>query len=426
MRSIGLLLIGICLAGTMVSATLRYDRSGPATQFACTRSYLGAREGPAGGRADRYGAFIGLCPRDARVPIACNAIFDLAGSGRARERIRLYRLFIRVCARDVDKVRRARRQITRLQGDPPPPKPEQLPQPVETASQVPTPIRGPEPAPPVSELPAGVILDSGGGVGSYRTLAAALPMVREGGTIWVASGDYRANEPITKRVTLARLVRASDPRPIFHGLIIDAAGTVRLEGVRIESGGAVAALQVRAGTVELVDSEVLNPEAGRRGREMTSALFISGGDIRIEGGTIGPGGDAAIIVRGYAHVSVRGRASIMGGEGYGLFATDRADLNLVGSRFFGGSAVFIDGQAQAQLSGNQLVGRPDQFVVSVAREACADIHSNYFYVSRGGGLRDATPENWLQAAPGSVRASGNRAGRRTKLRWSRGSPGQCD
>ena len=164
---------------------------------------------------------------------------------------------------------------------------------------------------------------------------------------------------------------------------------------------------------------------------MTSAIIVSAGSLEIEGGRIGPGGDAAIIALGRSRLSIRRlsvqrAAEIIGHMGYGLYGTDRARVSVSDtkiSRVSGGVAVVFDDHSRIDLSGNTINGPPNQPAISVAGEAEAEIIGNRISIFVGNRLVDPDDRNWLIVAPTAfvTRILENLSGSGQRLRAPRSS-----
>ena len=363
MRSVkSLLFVALALASAIAWPQ---QSAAQATRMACTFRLVQARVGTAPARIARYNDFIERCPWDNRVTFARRQIVELEGRHRRRD----------------DR----RRPIQ--QSEP------QAPPPAET-SQLPTP--DPPPAPPSPILRDLVVLDERG-TGDARTMSDALALVREGGTVRIHPGHYPGNVRITKSVILIgdRDVRL---QPVFENMTIRATGAVRIEGLKIEANGSWSALNIEAGDVELIDCTISASGTARQGRSMTTALFAFGGRTRVEGGTIGVGGDAAIIATGDSRISVQG-ATLAGGAGYGLYGTGQAQITVSRATVSGRIAILATGQTSLLLDRNTLVGAQREYVISLAGDVAAEIVGNRVAVSLDGRLVDATNRNWLRIAP---------------------------
>jgi hypothetical protein len=239
--------------------------------------------------------------------------------------------------------------------------------------------------------------------------------VAEGGVIRLGPGHYRETITISRNV---KIVGDRDTRyqPVLDGIIVSGNASVVLEAVRVETDGATNAVQVQSGSLDLMDCNVIMSEHEHRPGLMTSVVYASGGRIQIEGGGIGPGGDAAVLATGGARVFVH-HVAIAGGGGYGLYATDSAVVTISNSKIGGRNAVVIDSRATLSLNDNDVTGAAGQFVLWIGGNASIELVDNRAWLSASGRVVAATEGNWLRLGAGAavIRIASNRSGNGPRL-----------
>lgn len=259
----------------------------------------------------------------------------------------------------------------------------------------PAPITVSPPPLPMKPALSPIVFLGGHGPEHASTFSEAIERVTEGGIIRVLPGRYRETARISKSVTIEGH-RNAHSQPVFDGLVVIGEVDVRLEMIRFEGINESSTVRVEGARVDLLECTVLNssrPQSGS-GNPMTTAIFVPNGQVRIEGGTIGPGGNAAIIVSDHGKVVVRA-ATITGAGGYGLHASGNASAEIRDATTIAGAvAVEVSGEAKLVLNSTAVFG--GSIPISVSSKVTPDIVNNRISLSRLGELIDATDENWLR------------------------------
>jgi hypothetical protein len=242
-----------------------------------------------------------------------------------------------------------------------------------------------------------VDIDGGGDV---RSLAEGLRLVRDGGTVVVMPGRYRAEAAITKSV---RIVGDRELQPLIEGYIVSTGEDVTIEGVKIEGSHQDGTLIIMGGSLRLVDCFIKNSGGVAHDNQMTAAVYVTGGHLDIDRAVIGPGRDAAIVVGGSGTLHAR-RTNLYGGTGYGIYSVGSSIVDISDSWISGRSAARIAIQSELSLSDTTLIGTYGRPVIMLEGQAPVTIVRNEVALAGEGKLTIPADRNWLHIGPRVPRA----------------------
>jgi hypothetical protein len=240
-------------------------------------------------------------------------------------------------------------------------------------------------------LKAAAVVDSDGG-GDAQSITEALALVREGATIRIHPGRYNEDLTITKSV---KLVGDRAAPPILVGSIVSVGKDVTLQSLKLESRHRDGTLRLESGTLRLVDCQVQNNGGVALDRALTPAVAVTGGVLEIEGGVVGPGPDAAIVVSASGRLWIHDDGNVRGNTGYGIYVTGQSEVNISHSQLSGSIAVVAHRRTNLVLTDTALIGTQGKPVVSLWDQTVAEILNNKVEIAAGDQARIPADRNWI-------------------------------
>lgn len=223
-------------------------------------------------------------------------------------------------------------------------------------------------------------------VDPYRTaattsmsLAQRLSVAYPGEIITVPPGVYSVGgQFLIGRSIVLRGDISSGVTPTLRGSVIIDADDVEVRDLTIETTDQWNAVRVRRGNVRLINTYI-RYVGGRPHVDpayaITSALVVEGGQVRVAGGTVGPGLGPAVSIGGGV-LDLAG-SSVLNGDYLAIFAFG-GTINISQTRISSRWALLVRGSAQASLGNSVIDTDRSHYAVVAGESATLTLTDNRF------------------------------------------------